>query len=403
MPPFVPCTRRRFLQSAAVGMGALLLPRQLRALAPPVAPASSMRVGFVGATGAARSSMALAGVELGVDEANRTAALFGSSVTLVRSDASVPLAEAARMLVSGGATVLVAALDDAGMAELAAAAAGWSVPLLNATASADALRRACSRHVFHVAPSRAMLVDAVAQWLAVTYPGKTVALVSGDANSTAMADRLQRRIAGRMEVVRVAATDAEARYVGGSSPAEAAVIVMGDGVGRIAAGWPHADVPLVDLRALDTASDSASHPQSAAGLVVRPMAWHPSLDRFGADQLNRRFRLRAGRAMDGDAWAGWAAVKIATEAAMHATSTPGATIADQLAGERSAFDAQKGWPLSFRRWDHQLRQPVYVAAANAARVAGELPAGPADEGDSAAALDALGDGPGDGACVGGAA
>jgi len=37
--------------------------------------------------------------------------------------------------------------------------------------------------------------------------------------------------------------------------------------------------------------------------------WHPSLERFGAAQLNQRFRTRFAAEMDGPAWAGWMAVK----------------------------------------------------------------------------------------------
>ena len=45
---------------------------------------------------------------------------------------------------------------------------------------------------------------------------------------------------------------------------------------------------------------------------ARVVDWHPDLVRYGAEQLNQRFRQRFGRPMDEDAWRGWMAVKIGT-------------------------------------------------------------------------------------------
>jgi hypothetical protein len=79
--------------------------------------------------------------------------------------------------------------------------------------------------------------------------------------------------------------------------------------------------------------------------------WHPSLTRFGAEQLNSRFESRFGAPMDSLAWASWLAVKIAAEMALRSTPL-----------ERLRFDGHKGEPLWFRPEDHVLRQPLYVVA-----------------------------------------
>lgn len=79
--------------------------------------------------------------------------------------------------------------------------------------------------------------------------------------------------------------------------------------------------------------------------------WHPSLTRFGAEQLNSRFEARFGAPMDSLAWASWLAVKIAAEMALRATPL-----------ERLRFDGHKGEPLWFRPEDHTLQQPLYVVS-----------------------------------------
>lgn len=112
------------------------------------------------------------------------------------------------------------------------------------------------------------------------------------------------------------------------------------------------------------ASDAMRRDAAAlAGGAGTPLLWHSSLERFGAAQLNDRFRARYDAPMDSRSWAGWMAVKIAWEAAARlASPTPDAML-EQLTAERTRFDGHKGRPLSFRAWDNQLRQPLYVRPA----------------------------------------
>jgi ABC-type branched-subunit amino acid transport system substrate-binding protein len=95
--------------------------------------------------------------------------------------------------------------------------------------------------------------------------------------------------------------------------------------------------------------------------VSSALLWAPTLERYGASQINNRYRAKYGTPMDGGAWAGWVAVKIAGEAALRARSSDAAAILSYLESPSTNFDGHKGWPLSFRPTDHQLRQPLYVA------------------------------------------
>ena len=95
--------------------------------------------------------------------------------------------------------------------------------------------------------------------------------------------------------------------------------------------------------------------------------WGSTLERYGASQINDRYRARYRTGMDGAAWAGWAAVKIAAEAALRTKSTDPAKLIEYLESSATSFDGHKGWPLSFRFADHQLRQPLYVVTPARAR------------------------------------
>jgi hypothetical protein len=122
------------------------------------------------------------------------------------------------------------------------------------------------------------------------------------------------------------------------------------------------------------------------------LAWHPSLERFGADTLNQRFHARFTRPMIADAWLGWFAVKVAWETSLRTKSVDGKTLIRSLQDDRTQFDGHKGRPLSFRRWDHQLRQPLYIAEnrGGGLEVVAEEPAVGASDESSRDALDRMG-------------
>lgn len=107
-----------------------------------------------------------------------------------------------------------------------------------------------------------------------------------------------------------------------------------------------------------------AHAQTPGATDV--VAWDGALTRFGADTLNERFRKRFGRAMTAPSWAAWFAVKTLWESTLRMKSADPRQLADYLTRDTTQFDGHKGRPLSFRSWDHQLRQFLY------ARVGGKL-------------------------------
>jgi hypothetical protein len=123
------------------------------------------------------------------------------------------------------------------------------------------------------------------------------------------------------------------------------------------------------MYALDSRADTA-----AAADSTHLALWHPSLERFGAEQLNDRFHRRFGAAMDSDAWMGWLAMKMALDLALHAHSASGPTLLQQLADPHTAFDGQKGRPLRFDPATHRLVQPLYriAGSGDSARVVAEI-------------------------------
>jgi ABC transporter substrate binding protein (PQQ-dependent alcohol dehydrogenase system) len=112
----------------------------------------------------------------------------------------------------------------------------------------------------------------------------------------------------------------------------------------------------------DTMKRDALSAARAGGTVA---AWHPSLERFGADTLNRRFQTRFNREMTSEAWTAWMAVKVLWESALRVRSDETGKLVGYLTRDTTQFDGHKGAPLSFRSWDRQLRQPLYVVGDSA--------------------------------------
>jgi hypothetical protein len=88
------------------------------------------------------------------------------------------------------------------------------------------------------------------------------------------------------------------------------------------------------------------------------VTWLPTLKRFGADSLNRRYRDRYAAGMTATAWCAWFAVKCSWEAALKSKATDAAGLIAYLESPAARFDGHKGVALFFDG-AHQLRQPMY--------------------------------------------
>jgi ABC-type branched-subunit amino acid transport system substrate-binding protein len=158
-------------------------------------------------------------------------------------------------------------------------------------------------------------------------------------------------------------------------------------------GFPY---PETQTRAFFAASRSRA-PRAGSG--HRAVLWEAKLDAYGARELNARFRERFKKPMDPSAWAGYQSVKLLFEAASFGGSLEGPRLVGYLESPGTVFDVHKGIGVSFRPWDHQLRQSLYLVKIdpqakddwNLAGLVGELPAIYRPGTDPIERLDQLGD------------
>jgi ABC transporter substrate binding protein (PQQ-dependent alcohol dehydrogenase system) len=235
-------------------------------------------------------------------------------------------------------------------------AAGSSALLFNASAAADTLRGSqCAAMLFHSYPSQAMFSDALAQYLAARSWRNALVLQGPEA-----ADQLQgqawQRAAKRYGIKTV---DTKAFKLSGD-PRERDLA----NTRLLTNDRSHDVVAVMDAdgefaRTLPYATQQPRPVVGANGLVA--LAWHAQWERNGGPQVNRRFARQAQRPMVGQDWAAWVAVKsIAALVSDHSK----AALPEQARLLRSGqvfVDGAKGPRLSYRSWDGQLRQPLFLS------------------------------------------
>lgn len=348
------------------------------------------------------------GLILGAEDAARNAEMLGWAPEVVVANAPTPEAaeRAARRLVAlDGVAVLVGGYSEAEARMLSAVARESGALYLNTGATADALRGGCEPLTFHVEASDAMYLDALLGWYVRAGFRRWHLVHDGTDLGRARLARARKALAGRhwgAEATGEAiVAPGDSRAVGpalaGIAEAKLDVVLLlldwraqleflaqasAAGMEIPCTGFPE---PAAQLRAFYYASVRAA-PRQGAG--YRAALWEATLDAYGARELNARFAGRWGRPMDPPAWSTYQAVKIAYEAAVATEARDGAGLAAHLAGDAGLFDVSKGIGVTFRPWDHQLRQSLYLvkiaadpsdslaldAVAARASLVGELPA-----------------------------
>jgi ABC transporter substrate binding protein (PQQ-dependent alcohol dehydrogenase system) len=95
-----------------------------------------------------------------------------------------------------------------------------------------------------------------------------------------------------------------------------------------------------------------------AGLV--PSAWHPASEQWGGTQIQNRFAKAAGRRMIWKDMAAWTAVRVVGEAATRTSSGDPLVLGEFIRSDKFSVAAFRGQKLSFRTWNRQLRQPIFL-------------------------------------------
>ncbi len=234
--------------------------------------------------------------------------------------------------------------------------------LLDATSADDALRGAdCRRNVLHMLPSRAMLADALMQFLTIK-GWRNLLLVTGPHPQDQLLGEAYRRSAKKFRLK--LAADKPWSFVAGARRSDTGHFAIDAEVSRFTQGLSY-DVLVVADEADEFADSIPFHttgPRPVAGSAgLMPLAWSPVFEQWGATQLQLRFLKSTGRTMTSRDFGGWMAVRSFGEAATRTHSADPATMIGFIRSPAFELAAFRGARLSFRPWDGQLRQPVLLA------------------------------------------
>lgn len=272
--------------------------------------------------------------------------------------------EAFRGLLAEGVRLVLADMPADLLLRLATLPEAAGAILLNIAAPDDALRNeSCRRNILHIPPSRAMLADALVQFL-VTKRWRNLFLTAGPGEG----DRLY------AEAVRRAARKFGARIVAdkpwthdpGAQRTDTGHVSIAAEAARFTQGAPAHDVIVVADEADQWGDGLAwrtTEPRPIAGTHgLTPTLWSRVHEQWGATQLQRRFRAQAGgRWMTPRDHAAWLAMRAIGESATRSRSTDPEAVVAYMRGPQFELAGFKGTRLSFRDWDGQLRQPVLLA------------------------------------------
>jgi len=234
--------------------------------------------------------------------------------------------------------------------------------LINAFAIDERLREQdCRANVIHVAPTRSMLADALAQYLVWKKWRKWLLLTGSHENDTLFADALRRaakRFGAKVVEERVFKDSGGARRTdSGVAEIQQQMPVVTQGASEhdvlVAADESEVFAGYLPYRTWDPRPVAGS-----AGLV--PTTWDAGFDQWGAVQLQNRFTKAFQRSMTAHDMQVWTAVRMVGEAASRAGSGDPAKMLAYIKSPEFSVAAFKGQKLTLRDWNLQLRQPILL-------------------------------------------
>lgn len=235
--------------------------------------------------------------------------------------------------------------------------------LFNIGAKDDRLRiEACRSNVMHTAPSRAMLADALAQYLSWKRWKAWFLVVGKSPQDRAYASALER---------------AAKRF--GGEIAEKKDWTFDAGAGRTDSGHfneqqavnAFTQVGDYDILLVADEADKFGEYLAYRTFLPRPVGgtqglhattWSGVFEQWGATQFQRRFHEREGRWMSPLDYAAWLAVRSIGESATRVNKTDVNALQAHMLGADFKLAAFKGVPVTYRDWNGQMRQPILIVS-----------------------------------------
>jgi len=296
----------------------------------------------------------LRGAELGIADSNTTGRFLKHHYTLsiTESDQWESLAAQAQQLYADGIRVFVADMPSTALQQLSSLL-GEDVLIFNSAAKDDALRTdICLNNTLHSMPSRAMLTDALGQWLKSKRLTKWLLITGATEDDKAYSAALKRaakRFGHKLVDEKQWSFDTDLRR---TAQKEMPLFTQGKDYDVVVVADERGDFGEYVLY-------NTWLPRPVVGTQgLTPVTWHRVVEQWGAAQLQSRFDRLAGRWMNNEDYAAWAAVRSVAEAVTRTNSNDVNTLKAYLMSDKFELAGFKGRKLTYREWNGQLRQTI---------------------------------------------
>jgi ABC transporter substrate binding protein (PQQ-dependent alcohol dehydrogenase system) len=304
------------------------------------------------------------GARLMLKEANQAGNFVGHSFELI--EAIVPedadVVAKAKELLAGGERFIIADLEPADLLAVADLPEAKDAVIMNIRSSATSLRQEdCRVNVFHVIPDFAMRADALAQYLIWKRWPKWFVIrrdTPQDQDYLAMVKRSAARFGGKVVEDKLYDLPPGARNLDSGHQQIQAQIPMETEAA------PEHDVVWV-INSDDDFGDYLMYrtylPRPVVGTQgLQATSWDKSYTESGAMHFQNaipRLAKRAPVERDYTAWLGFRAL---ADSAMKSGKTTPQEVKAYMLSDNFKLEGFKGQAMSFRSWDHQMRQPVVL-------------------------------------------
>lgn len=256
--------------------------------------------------------------------------------------------------------VIIAQGDD--LLRLADMAAQSGALVFNVASGETRLRDdACRANILHIAPSHAMLADAVGQFAIWKKWSKWLVVSGSNVMDTAIAD------AFRNTARKFGATIVQEKVfvdTGGSRRTDSGHVLVQRQLPVFMQDAKDHDVVIAAdgtdyfARYLPFHQWSPRPVMGSAGLI--PTVMHGAHEAWGAAQFQNRFERLTNRHIQPEDYNTWLALRVIGEAVTRASTAEPMGVRDYAMSDQFELAAFKGQKVTFRKWNGQLRQPILL-------------------------------------------
>jgi branched-chain amino acid transport system substrate-binding protein len=368
----IPVSRRALLRTAAAGavMGTVGFPAITRGQSEALRIGHlTPRTGFLGQLG----EYGFRGATMAVEEANAAGGVLGRKVELISEDSvnpGVAVTKVQKLVERDKVLCLLGEISSASALAIAEQANRFKIPYINTGANSDELRgKNCNRFMFHVEGCNTMYTKTIGFWQ------KSKGVIKGAKWYMLTADYAfghdLYRVSSRF-LTENGGTVVANDMVPTNTPDYSAYILK---VRQARPDFVYLNLAGVDQTTFLKQYREYNLPYPLAGGVMDTVPfwaagienlsgnwqslWYHGLTLPAAQAFTKRYSDKHGGPPDNQAWGDYVGVKILLQTLSETKSTEGPKWVAHL--EKGAkFDILKGRPGTFRAWDHQLLQEMYV-------------------------------------------